>query len=178
MSEEHSDYGEKHTFSSGIPVLILPFPSLRFEKFIKQSKKKFVFPKPPKKKIRVVDGHEMVDNLKDKKYLDKKQLAETQQEKWLSEKILRVCLRDCIELDIALYEELIEILEKDNEEKYPENQYDRKVEFLIDYVIRSASDYQALTRISTQLMSVQDSEVSEQLDSFSSDVEGDGLNGT
>jgi len=172
------EYGQKYTFSSGIEAVILPFPSLRFEKFVKQSKKKYPVPKPPKKTIKVVDGTEKVDDLTDEKYLDKKEAAEEKQSRWLSEKILKICLRDCIELDISGYEHVIVLLEEDNEEKYPDNPLERKVQFLTDYVIRSAVDFQALTQIATNLMRVDDEEVSDQLDSFPDHVEGTADNGT
>ncbi len=171
MSEEHLEYGEWYTFSSGIRAIVLPFPSLRFDKFAKQGKKKFPLPKPPKKKIKVVDGTETIDDLKDEKYLEKKEIAEEQQNRWLSEKILKVCLRDCIEIDLDLYADIIEALEEDNEEPYPENPLLKKVEFLTEYVIRSATDFTSLTRIATQLMRVDETEVSETLETFPGDLE-------
>ena len=169
MSEEHLEYGQRYTFSSGIPVIVLPFPSLRFDKFIKLSKKKFPLPAPPKKKIKVLDGEETVDNPQDKKYLRKLDVAESKQNEWLSEKILRVCLRDCIELDLSDYEHIITALEEDNEEPFPENPLSRKTEFLIEYVIRSAKDFQALTKIATDLMKLEqvtEVDVTEEVDSF------------
>lgn len=178
MSEEHSDYGQNYTFSSGISVIILPFPSLRYEKMEKQSRKKFPLPKPPRKKIKVVDGTETIDDLKNEKYLSKKKIVENNQVQWFSEKILKICLRDCIELDLTEYENIIMALEEDNEEPYSENPLKRKVEFLTEYVIRSAGDFKALIEISTKLMQVDDIEVSEQLDSFPDNVEGTKDNGT
>ncbi len=56
------DYGKKHTFSSGITGIILPFPALRFEKLQKAAIRKFPVPKPPKKTINVLGGTEEVDN--------------------------------------------------------------------------------------------------------------------
>lgn len=170
MSEEH-DYGQYYTFSSGIKCLVLPFPSLRFDRFLTQARKKFPLPKPPKKKIKVVDGEEEIDDIKNEKYLASKEKAEKQQERFISEKVLKVCLRDCIELDLSEYEHIISVLEDDNEEPYPENPLERKVLFLTEYVIRSAGDFQAITKIATDLMRIDESEVDDQLDSFQDNME-------
>jgi len=170
MSEEH--YGQKHIFSSGVEVVILPFPSLRMEKFQRQVNEKFPLPKMPKKTIKVLNGTELVDNPTNKKYQVQFKAVNANQEQWLSEKILNGCLRDCIELDLSLYENEIAAIEEDNDEPYPENPVQRKKEFLIDYVIRATADFKNLITIATSLMNISEAEVEKELtETFPADVE-------
>lgn len=172
------DYGQEHTFSSGITCTILPFPALRFEKLQKAAIKKFPIPKPPKKKIKVVDGEETIDDVNNPNYITKKNAAEKARDRWLSERILNIAMRDCIELDIDEYEHVITQLEKDLDEKYPTDPLERKVEFIKDYVFRSGPDFISIVKLTQELMTISPEEVSTQVDDiFQGEVAQSGSNG-
>lgn len=158
------DYGKQHTFSSGITCTILPFPALRFEKLQKAAIRQFPIPKPPKKKIKVADGEETIDDDQNPKYLKKKEAAENGRNRWLSERILTIAIRDCIELELDEYEDIITALEKDIGEKYPDNPAERKVEFIKDYVFRSGPDFVSIVKLTQELMNISQEEVATQVD--------------
>lgn len=166
------DYGQKHTFSSGITCTVLPFPALRFEKLQKAALRQFPIPKAPKKKIKVADGTEMIDDVDNPDYIAKKDKVEKERDRWLSEKILNIAMRDCIELELDDYEKIIAQLESDGlEEEYPEDPGERKIEFMKDYVFRSGQDFIAIVQITQRLMTVSPEEVSTQVDDiFQGDV--------
>ena len=158
------DYGQSYTFSSGITAIILPFPALRHEKISALALKNFPDPKPPKKKIKVVDGEEIIDDINNAAFVENKTANERKRDRWLSEKILNIALRDCIELDIEPYEQIIKLLEEDNEQSYPVDTPSRKLEFIKDYVVRSGRDFTDLVKLTTRLMTISTEEVSTQVD--------------
>jgi hypothetical protein len=158
------DYGEQHTFSSGITCTILPFPALIFEKIQKLALKNFPEPKPPKKKIKVVDGEEIIDDITNEKYVAKKETCDAERNRWLSERILNIALRDCILLDLDEYEPTIAQLEKELGEEYPTDPIERKLEFVRDYVFRSGADFLSIVKVTQRLMTISSEEVSMQVD--------------
>lgn len=177
MAEDYSEIIQ-HTFSSGITCGILPFPALIFEKLQRLAIKKFPEPKAPKKKIKVVDGEETVDDVTNEKYLAKKNKAENERNRWLSERMLNIALRDCILLDLDEYEPVIKQLENDLGEPYPEDPIERRLEFVRDYVFRSASDFVSIVKLTQELMTVSQEEVSAQVDDiFPGEMAQSGNNG-
>lgn len=171
------EYQEK-TLSTGIAVKFTTFPLKMYQKIMSQAEEKYPIPKPPKKKIKTFGGEEMVDNPDEPKYAAKVKAIKADKEKYVGEHVGEIALELCIQVDLSLHEPLIARLEKYSGETFPEDPYERKAKFLSDYALGSLGDWEIATAVPLAMMGIHDGEVAKRIDSFRSDVERNGSNGT
>lgn len=160
----------EETLSSGVTVSVLPFPARLFLRIQEEAEKRFPDLVPPQKTIEVLDGTEEVDDLNDPDYVVEQKTVEAARAAWMSEKVLDVLLKFCIEVDLSKHEGTIRALEETLWE-FPTNGVERKLEFLSSYAARTKPDYDRLILASLGQTTVDDEEVAQRLASFQDHVE-------
>lgn len=169
---QQKEQGEKRVMTSGVEVLVRPFPSGLWEKINQRALKDYPEPVPPKKIIEVLDGTEEIDNLTDPDYLAEKQKATNQRNSFLGEAILDLC----VEVDMALWEKEVKKIEKYSE-SYPTDPEERRLRFLEEYAVRSAGDWQFIFASAIEQTQATEPEVAERIDSFRDKVAQPATNG-
>lgn len=161
LLEKEKVNGEKRVLSSGVEVLVKPFPGGLWEKIQARAKRDFPDPTPPKKEIDTFGGKETVDDLNDADYLTARRQAELERTNLLGEAVLDIC----IEVDMSKYEAQIKRLELYTD-PYPDDPEDRRVRFLQEYVVRSEGDWGFIFASAIEQVQATDPEVSERIESF------------
>lgn len=164
------------TLSSGVKVTILPFPARLYDNIQRRGLEKFPEPVPPKKIIKVAGGTEEVDDVNNSDYLIEKDRAKAQREKWIGERFGETTLDFCVQVDLAPWEATIEKIEKAISEPAPTDPDERRNFFLTNFALRGRADYERVTSTAMTLMAVGDSEITERMESFRSEMERSGIN--
>lgn len=172
LVEKEKQSGESRVMSSGVEIIVRPFPGGLWEKINARARRDFPDPVPPKKTIEVLGGTEEVDDYSDADYLEKKRLSELGRNNFLGEAILDLC----VDLDMSKWQSRIKRIEM-RSELYPEDEDDRRVRFLSEYAIRSAGDWQFVFASAVEQTQTTDPEVLERIDSFQRQVERNQTNG-
>lgn len=157
---------KQRTFASGVTATILPFPAGLFEDLQAKAFQDFPDPIPPKKKIKVVDGEEEIEDKENPDYKAAVQQAENGRYLMLLEAVIDLC----IPLDLTPWETTIKRLEKYSS-KFPDDPDERRIEFLTRYVLRGQADYLDVFTDAMAEMFLGDPEVAEKLKSFQDRVE-------
>lgn len=160
--------GESKTLSSGVTVVVIPFPPGLLQRINADHPD----PVPPKKTIQVVDGTEEVDNLKDESYLTQKEEVTQQRNSLLGEAVIELC----VELDLAKYAKEIKKLEKYTS-PYPDDTDERRSRFLSEYALRTRGDYEVVITSAITQIAISDEEVQERIKSFQGQLSQRATNG-
>lgn len=169
---QQKEQGERRVMTSGVEVLVRPFPSGLWEKINQRALKDFPEPIIPKKTIEVLGGTEEVDDLNNPEYLVQKQKVTNQRNNFLGEAILDLC----VEVDLEKWEKEIKRIERYSD-PYPTDLDERRLRFLSDYAIRSAGDWQFVFASAIEQAQATEPEVAERIDSFQHKVAQSGSNG-
>lgn len=165
------NYEEKE-LSSGITVIIRPFPPGLFESINTQAFRLFPDPQPPKKTIAALGGEEVIDDTNDPGYLQAVAAMQTKRSNLLGEAVLDLC----VELDLEPYRDTIRRLEKYSGD-FPDDPNERRLKFLTDYALRTKGDYEAVMVSATTQTMIDDPEVSERIELFRGQVAQSANNG-
>jgi len=160
--------GESKSLSGGVTVTVIPFPPGRLQRINSDHPD----PVPPKKTIKVLDGTEEVDDLKDADYLAKKDEITTQRNSLLGEAVIELC----VELDLAKYAKEITKLERFTS-PYPDDTDERRMRFLQEYALRTRGDYEVVITSAITQIAISDEEVAERIASFQTDMARSSPNG-
>lgn len=169
---QQKEQGERRVMTSGVEVLVRPFPSGLWEKINQRALKDFPEPTIPKKTIEVLGGTEEVDDLNNPEYLAQKQKVTNQRNNFLGEAILDLC----VEVDMEKWEKEIKKIERYSD-PYPTDPDERRLRFLSDYAIRSAGDWQFVFASAIEQAQATEPEVAERIDSFQHKVAQSANNG-
>lgn len=167
-AKEAKFIGESKTLSSGVLVTVIPFPMGLLQRINSDHPD----PIPPKKTIKVLDGTEEVDNLKDKDYLAKIDSVNAERNRLLGEAVIELC----VEVDLAKYAKEIKTLEKYTS-PYPDDLDERRNRFLMEYAFRTKGDYEWAMGSAITQISISDEEVQERIATFQSDLSRPATNG-
>lgn len=167
---------QEETLSSGVTVKILPFPARLFDNIQRRGLEKFPEPVPPKKVITVLGGTEEIDDLANQDYLNEKARAKAEREQWTGGRIGETVLDACLQIDMAPWEAKVKSIEKIIDEPAPTDPEERRAFFLENYALRGKADYERVTTTAMSLMMVGDSEITERMESFRSEVARAGAN--
>lgn len=157
------------TLSSGVEVVILPFPLGLLDRINKEHPD----PIPPKKTITVLGGTEEIDDENNPEYQEAKRVNDNRRNTKLGEATVEFC----VECDLSKYEGAIKRLEKFTE-PYPTDPDERRSRFLTEYALRTVNDYSLVIMSSINQSTVTDAEVQERVRSFQGDLPGHTTNGT
>lgn len=160
---------ERHELTSGVTVIVRPFPAGLFEKVQARGLREYPDPIPPKKTITVLDGTEEVDDLDDPDYKEEVALSERKRNELLGEAVYDLCVE--IEGGLDPWEPTIKKLEK-YQGPFPEDPEDRKLEFLTSFGLSTAGDYELVMTSAVSQTLITDPEVADRLQSFQPKVEG------
>jgi hypothetical protein len=164
------DASQTEVLSSGVQVTVLPFPARLYDSIQTKGNEKYPEPVPPKKIIKVVDGTEEVDDLKNPQYLEEKEQSKALRETWIAQRIGETVLDFCLLVDVSAYGHIIKKLEKTYEEPAPVDSDERRLYFLTNYALRGRADYERVSSLSITLMAVGDKEIVARMDSFRSEM--------
>jgi len=167
-AKEAKFVGESKTLSSGVTVVVIPFPPGLLQRINSDHPD----PVPPKKTIKVLDGTEEVDNLKDKDYLAERESVTNQRNSLLGEAVIELC----VEVDLAKYASQIKKLEKYTS-PYPEDLDERRMRFLQEFALRTRGDYETVITSAITQIAISDEEVQERIATFQSDLSRNTPNG-
>lgn len=154
------------TFSSGITVLMLPFPAGMWEEINVKAFQDFPDPVPPTRTIKVLDGTEEIEDKENPTYKADVDRVNKERTGLLLEAILDMCPQ----LDLTEWEPRIKRLEKYSR-PFSADPDDRRIEFLTRYVLRTKTDYEHLMISAVSQILVDDPEVSARIEYFQSQVE-------
>lgn len=160
--------GESKTLSSGVTVIVIPFPPGLLQRINSDHPD----PVPPKKTIKVLDGTEEVDNLKDEGYILEKEAVTSQRNSLLGEAVIELC----VELDLTKYAKEITKLERFTS-PYPDDADERRMRFLQEYALRTRGDYENVITSAITQIAISDEEVQERIATFQSDLSRTSTNG-
>ena len=161
--------GKEITLSSGVTVTILPFPLGLLERINRDNPD----PVPPKKTITVLGGTEEVDDEKNPEYIAEKSQVAARRNTKLGEATIEFCV-DC---DMAKHEREIKRLEKITS-AFPDDPDERRSRFLTEYALRTVNDYSLVIMAAINQSTLTDTEVSERIATFQSDLSQRAVNGT
>ncbi len=161
--------GESKTLSSGVTVVVIPFPPGLLQRINSDHPD----PVPPKKTIKVLDGTEEVDNLKDEGYLAQKDEVTRERNSLLGEAVIELC----VEVDLKPYAKEIAKLERFTS-PYPDDTDERRMRFLQEYALRTRGDYENVITSAITQIAISDEEVQERIATFQSDLQRNSPNGT
>ncbi len=161
--------GESKTLSSGVTVTVIPFPPGLLQRINSDHPD----PVPPKKTIKVLDGTEEVDNLKDEAYLAEKDEVTRERNSLLGEAVIELC----VEVNLVKYAKEITKLEKYTS-PYPDDLDEARMRFLQEYALRTRGDYENVITSAITQIAISDEEVAERIKSFRSDLSRNSPNGT
>lgn len=150
------------TLSSGVTVAVLPFPTDLWPRLNARTFQEFPEPVPPKKKIKVVDGFEEIDDTDDPEYQAAAQRTAMSRINMLGEAVMDLCVR----VDLEAYKRETALLAKYRDEPLPEDPDTLKMVFLADYALRTPEDTTAVVSSATSRMFTSDPEVAERLRFF------------
>jgi len=167
-AKEAKFVGESKTLSSGVTVMVIPFPPGLLQRINLDHPD----PIPPKKTIKVLDGTEEVDNLKDETYLAEKDTVTTQRNSLLGEAVIELC----VEVDLTKYAKQITKLEKFTS-PYPDDTDERRMRFLQEYALRTRGDYEVVCTSAITQIAISDEEVQERIAMFQVDLSRGSTNG-
>lgn len=153
--------------SSGVAVIVMPFPAGLWEEINIKAFQQFPDPEPPKKKIKTIDGFEEIDDLTNPEYLESKKTANNSRQNLLGEAVLDICV---MIPDFEQHEPAIKKLEKYSS-KFPDDPDERRLEFLTRYALRTRGDYEIVMADAITQMMVSNPEVAERLAFFRREVE-------
>lgn len=154
--------------SSGVTVVVSPFPADLWNDVQAKALRDNPDPEPPVVIIETAgkegDNTEQVEDFDDPEY--QLALAEAQNERnsFIGEAILDLC----VDVDMGANEDKIRRLTKYTE--LPEDQDDKRITFLMKYVLRNRADYERVMVSATTQMAVSDPEVVERLNFFRSEM--------
>jgi len=157
--------GEKYTLSSGVEIVVVPFPARLWENINNKALKDFPDPKASMKTIEVVDGTEEVEDLENPEYLKGMKDAESKRSDFLGTAILDFC----VQVDLSQYEDEIARIEKYVDD-FPTEPNERRVEFLSRSALRTKGDYEFVMVSAITQTTVSDEEIAERLESFQGDL--------
>lgn len=160
--------GESKTLSSGVTVTVIPFPPGLLQRINSDHPD----PMPPKKTIKVLDGTEEVDNLKDEGYILAKEEVTRERNSLLGEAVIELC----VEVDLGKYASQIKKLEKYTS-PYPDDLDERRMRFLQEYALRTRGDYEVVITSAITQIAISDEEVQERIATFQSDLSRPATNG-
>lgn len=160
--------GESKTLSSGVTVTVIPFPMGLLQRINSDNPD----PIPPKKTIKVLDGTEEVDNLKDEGYLAELDEVTKKRNSLLGEAVLELS----VEVDLDKYAKEIKTLEKFTS-PYPDDPDERRMRFLMEYAFRTKGDYEWAMGSAITQISISDEEVQERIATFQSELSRPATNG-
>jgi hypothetical protein len=172
---EKVESGESHICTSGIKIWVRPIPSQLWRRVLAKVEKDHPYESVPKKTIKTVDGTEQVDNPTDPHYLEKKRAIDEARINDQGEAIIDYCVD--VDGGIEQYDSKIARIESRTDEAYPTDLEDRRIQFLTEYVIRSAGDWQFLFASAIGQTQVTDPEVSARMDTFRDNVAQPETNG-
>ncbi len=160
--------GESKVLSSGVTVIVIPFPPGLLQRINSDHPD----PIPPKKTIKVLDGTEEVDNLKDETYLTQKDEVTSQRNSLLGEAVIELC----VEVDLKPYAKEITKLERFTS-AYPDDTDERRMRFLQEFALRTRGDYETVITSAITQIAISDEEVRERIATFQSDLQRNSPNG-
>lgn len=160
--------GESKTLSSGVTVTVIPFPPGLLQRINSDHPD----PIPPKKTIKVLDGVEEIDNLKDEGYILQKEEVTRERNSLLGEAVIELCA----EVDLTKYASQITKLEKYTS-PYPDDLDERRMRFLQEYALRTRGDYEVVITSAITQIAISDEEVAERIKSFQSELSRPATNG-
>ncbi len=160
--------GESKVLSSGVTVIVIPFPPGLLQRINSDHPD----PVPPKKTIKVLDGTEEVDNLKDEGYLAEKDEVTRERNSLLGEAVIELC----VEVDLGKYAKEIAKLERFTS-PYPNDIDERRMRFLQEYALRTRGDYENVITSAITQIAISDEEVQERIATFQSDLSRNSSNG-
>jgi hypothetical protein len=166
--EANKFIGESKTLSSGVTVVVIPFPPGLLQRINSDHPD----PIPPKKTIKVLDGTEEVDNLKDKGYLDALDEVTRVRNSLLGEAVIELC----VEVDLGKYTKEITKLEKYTS-PYPDDLDEQRMRFLQEFALRTRGDYETVITSAITQIAISDEEVQERIATFQSDLSRSPTNG-
>jgi len=153
---------EEYTASSGITVQVRPLPGGAYRKLQMRALEEHPDAVPPKKEIATAFNEtETVDDLDDPAYQAAQAAAERARENIVGEAILEWC----VDLDLEPYRGQVARLEKQLG-PYPEDEHERRLRFLEDWVLRTDEDYREVTFLAISQALIDDKEVAERLRFF------------
>lgn len=167
-AKQQSFIGESKTLSSGVTVTVIPFPPGLLQRINSDHPD----PVPPKKVIKVLDGTEEVDNLKDEGYILEKEKVTQERNSLLGEAVIELC----VEVDLGKYAKQIIKLEKFTS-PYPDDDDERRLRFLQEYALRTRGDYEVVITSAITQIAISDEEVQERIASFQSELSRPATNG-
>lgn len=168
-AKEAKFIGESKTLSSGVTVIVIPFPPGLLQRINSDHPD----PVPPKKTIKVLDGTEEVDNLKDEGYILAKEEVTRERNSLLGEAVIELC----VEVDLGKYASQIKKLEKYTS-TYPDDIDERRMRFLQEFALRTRGDYEVVITSAITQIAISDQEVQERIATFQSDLQRSTPNGT
>ena len=160
--------GESKVLSSGVTVIVIPFPPGLLQRINSDHPD----PVPPKKTIKVLDGTEEVDNLKDEGYILAKEDVTRERNSLLGEAVIELC----VEVDVTKYASQIKKLEKYTS-PYPDDLDERRMRFLQEFALRTRGDYETVITSAITQIAISDEEVQERIATFQSDLQRSPSNG-
>ncbi len=160
--------GESKVLSSGVTVTVIPFPPGLLQRINSDHPD----PVPPKKTIKVLDGTEEVDNLKDEAYLAQKDEVTSQRNSLLGEAVIELC----VEVDLKPYAKEITKLERFTS-PYPDDTDERRMRFLQEFALRTRGDYEVVITSAITQIAISDEEVQERIATFQSNLSRPATNG-
>lgn len=160
-AKEAKFIGESKTLSSGVTVVVIPFPPGLLQRINSDHPD----PTPPKKTIKVLDGTEEVDNLTDPGHLAEKDRISTERNALLGEAVIELC----VEVDLTKYAKEITKLEKFTS-PYPDDPDERRMRFLQEFALRTKGDYEGVITSAITQIAISDEEVKERIASFQTDM--------
>ena len=166
--EANKFIGESKTLSSGVTVIVIPFPPGLLQRINSDHPD----PVPPKKTIKVLDGTEEVDNFKDADYLAAKDEVTSQRNSLLGEAVIELC----VEVDLKSYAKEITKLERFTS-PYPDDTDERRMRFLQEFALRTRGDYEVVITSAITQIAISDEEVQERIATFQSDLSRPATNG-
>ena len=167
-AKEAKFIGESKILSSGVTVIVIPFPPGLLQRINSDHPD----PIPPKKTIKVLDGTEEVDNLKDESYVLEKEAVTTQRNSLLGEAVIELC----VEVDLSKYAKQITKLEHFTS-PYPDDADERRMRFLQEYALRTRGDYEVVITSAITQIAISDEEVQERIATFQADLSRGSTNG-
>ena len=174
-AEEKLTSGESHICSSGVKIWVRPIPPQLWRRLLAKVEKDHPYPPIPKRTIEVLGGTEEVDDLTNPEYVAQKRAVDEARINDQGEALLDYCVD--IDGGLEQYNSKITRIEKRTDEKYPTDLEDRRIQFLNEYVIRSAGDWQFVFGSAVEQTQATDPEVSARMDSFRDNVARPETNG-
>jgi hypothetical protein len=157
---------EEITLSSGVTVVVSPFPTGMHNNLQAKLLDEHPDPKPPKKTIEVVDGTEEVDDLNDPNYLQELAKARRKRNDIFAEAVIEFSVRV---KDMDEWADTVQRLES-YLGKRPKNLSECQLWFLSNYGFRTKADYQRVVTSALSQALIEDKEVARRLETFQGDV--------